>query len=225
MAKRPPESNRRKLIEEQRKKARSQERRKTILTIVISAIVGIGLIGASVYFGMQGGGGLTETALRNVGVTAELAACDEPHAEDIPKEAQDDAVKHTNDRVEYPVVPPSSGRHNTQWLPVGKRFYSRTDAPPPERAVHNLEHGYVVVWYDSKVTEEQVQQLEQAAEGAEGKMLFIPWTRGDFAGDKHIVLTSWAQKQSCGEVSGEAIQKFQDDFGGLKSKAPEKTAP
>ena len=226
MAKKTPENNRRKLIEEQRKKARAKERRATILTIGITSLVGIGLIAAAVYFGRKERG--PDVALTAVGVATEAAGCDPVKEEPIPKDATEDAVKHTprnGDQVAYPIAPPTSGRHNPTPLPVGsKKFYSRDENPPPERAVHNLEHGYVVVWYDNQATAEQVELLERAGRAAEGKILIVPWTRQDFPGDKHVVLTSWAMKQACSNVSGAAIQDFFDKHGGTKSTAPEKNA-
>lgn len=226
MAKRTPENNRRKLIEEQRKKQRSGEKRATYLTIGITSLLGLALIGGAVYY--SGSGESADVALRAVGVAADAAGCDAPKEEPIPKEAEDDAVKHTpqnGERVEYPIAPPSSGRHNPTPMPVGaKKFYSRDENPPPERAVHNLEHGYVVAWYDSKTTDAQLDVLKKAGDSAEGKLLIMPWTRADFPDNKHIVLTSWAQKQACTDVSGAAFQDFFDNHGGPKSKAPEKNA-
>lgn len=227
MAKRTPENNRRRLIEEQRKKARAAERRKTIATIVICSVVGIALIGGSVYFSMNGGGKRSNTAMRDVGLAADAAACLPVKEEEIPGEASDDN-KHTpgaGDKVDYKTSPPTSGRHNPTWLPAGnKKFYSREERPMIEKAVHNLEHAYVVVWYDSKVTEEQLQRLRDAADAARNKFLVIPWDRGDFPEDKHIVLTAWGYRQQCSDVSGQVIQDFIDEHGGFNGKAPEKTA-
>lgn len=221
MAKRPPENNRRKLIEEQRKKIRSKERRGTVLTIVIASLIGIGLIASAVYFG--GKDKKADVALRSVGFTADAAGCSEPKEEKVEGEANH--TPKNGDPVLYTVHPPTSGRHNPTPLPVGaKKYYSRDDNPPPERAVHNLEHGYVVVWYDMKASEEQIQVLEDAADAAEGKFLIVPWIREDFPEDKHIVLTSWGQKQACTEVSGAVMQDFFDKYGGRNSKAPEKNA-
>jgi hypothetical protein len=228
VAKKTPETNRRKIIEEQRKKARATERRKTVLTIVISTLVGAALIGGSVYFSVQSKDKGPNTALRNIGAQSADAGCLEPKAEDVPKDATDDAVKHTaknGDRVEYTSHPPTSGRHNPTPLPVGaKKFYSRGDNPPPERAVHNLEHGYVVVWYDMKVSDADIELLKNAADAAEGKFVIVPWQREDFPDDKHIVLTAWSERQQCGQVSGDAMQKFMDTYGGTHGKAPEKNA-
>jgi hypothetical protein len=225
VAKRTPENNRRRLIEEQRKKAHSSERRTTVMVIVVSSLVGIALIASAVFIGRDDP---KNQALRTIGVAAEAAGCAEAKEEPIPDEAKDDAVKHTprnGDRVEYTIIPPTSGRHNPTPLPVGaKKFYSRDENPPPERAVHNLEHGYIVVWYDNKATDAQVQLLEDAADAAEGKFLIMPWTRADFPDDKHVVLTSWARKQQCTDVSGAVFQDFVDKYGGRNSIAPEKGA-
>lgn len=221
MAKRPPENNRRALIDQQRKKARAKERRATVLTIVITSIIGIAMLVAVIMFGRDGKG-INGPDLEAVGVTAEAAACGESKEEAIAE--KNEHTPQNGDPVNYTVAPPTSGNHSPTPLPFGKRFYSRDENPPPERAVHNLEHGYIVVWYDSKVTDAQVSVLEEAASGAEGKFLVVPWTRGDFPGDKHIVLTSWGQKQECGDVSGAVMKKFQDNHGGNKSKAPEKNA-
>jgi len=224
VAKRTPENNRRRLIEEQRKKARAAERRKTIATIVICTVVGIALIGGSVYFSVKSKDKASDTALRDVGLSQDLAGCLAVKEEEIPKEASDEN-KHTPDRVEYKTSPPTSGRHNGSPLPAGaKKFYSRQEAPGPERAVHNLEHAYVVVWYDKTVGEEQVQRLKDAADAAAAKFLVVPWDRADFPDDKHIVLTAWGFRQQCSDVSGEVLQKFVDDHGGFNGKAPEKTA-
>ena len=94
----------------------------------------------------------------------------------------------------------------------------------PEKAVHNLEHAYVVVWYDKTVGEDQIQRLKDAADAAEGKFLVVPWDRADFPDDKHIVLTAWGFRQQCSDVSGAVMQKFKDEHGGNAGKAPEKAA-
>ncbi|HEX8002537.1 MAG TPA: DUF3105 domain-containing protein [Mycobacteriales bacterium] len=224
MAKRTPENNRRRIIEEQRRRERAKERRKTIATIVLCSLLGVALIGGAVYVSQQKDGG-SNLAMRDVGLAEDAAACLPVKEEEIPKEANDEGIKHTNERVEYTPAPPTSGRHAPTTLPVGaKKFYSRDDNPAPERAVHNLEHAYVVVWYDAKATDEQLDRLKDAADAAESKFLVIPWTRGEFPDGKHVVLTAWGFRQQCTDVSGAVIQKFIDEHGGFAGKAPEKSA-
>lgn len=227
MAKRSPENQRRHLIEEQRRKARAAERRKTILTIVLSTLLGGALIGGSVYFSIQSKNKTKPVALTKVGVKKDEAGCLDPKSETIPTEATGGA-KHTakdGDHVDYPSAPPTSGRHNPTPLPAGaKKFYSRQESPPPERAVHNLEHAYVVLWYDKTVGKDQLTQLEQAANSGPAKFIVVPWDRADFPDNKHIVLTAWGERQQCSGVSGEVIQSFIQQFGGNAGKAPEKGA-
>ncbi|MDQ1712340.1 MAG: hypothetical protein QOE45_1790 [Frankiaceae bacterium] len=227
MAKRNAESDRRRLIEEQRRKARASERRKTILTIGISAVVGLALIGGSIYFSVKSKNKAKPAALTSIGVPAEQAGCLPAKSETIPTDATGGA-KHTardGDHVDYAQSPPTSGRHNPTPLQVGvKKFYSREDNPPPERAVHNLEHAYVVVWYDKTVTGEQLTLLQEAGDSAEGKFLIVPWTRTDFPDDKHIVITAWGERQQCSDVSGAAFEDFMKKYGGQAGRAPEKNA-
>ena len=228
MAKRSPENQRRKLIDEQRRKARATERRKTILTIVLSTLLGAGLIGGSVYFSVKSKNKTKPSALTAIGVSKDEAGCLDVKEDPIPKDATD-ATKHTardGDHVDYTLSPPTSGRHNPTPLPgVGvKKFYTREENPPPERAVHNLEHGYTVVWYDKTVSAETIELLKKAGESGTPKLLLVPWDRADFPDDKHIVITSWGQREQCSNVSGEVIQAFVDEHGGANSKAPEKNA-
>jgi hypothetical protein len=227
VAKRTPETDRRRIIEEQRKKARASERRKTILTIAISAVIGIALIGGSIYFSVKSKNKSKPAALSTVGVAADAAGCLPAKSETIPTDATGGA-KHTardGDHVDYPQSPPTSGRHNPTPLQVGvKKFYSRTDNPPPERAVHNLEHAYTVVWYDKTVTGTQLDLLKQAGDSAVGKFLIVPWDRADFPDNKHIVITAWGERQQCSDVSGAAFEDFMKKYGGQAGKAPEKNA-
>lgn len=46
--------------------------------------------------------------------------------------------------LNYSTDPPNSGPHRGS--PIGAGFY--TDPPDDENLVHNLEHGYVVIWYN-----------------------------------------------------------------------------
>ncbi|GAB4578615.1 MAG: hypothetical protein Fur0022_13510 [Anaerolineales bacterium] len=46
--------------------------------------------------------------------------------------------------------PPTSGQHYPQWAPAG--FY--TEAIPDGYLVHNMEHGYVIVYYNCELAED-----------------------------------------------------------------------
>jgi hypothetical protein len=123
-------------------------------------------------------------------------------------------------------LPPTSGPRESNPLPDTPTFYAYKDAPRPERAVGNLNHGYVVVWYDRKLPSADVKAL-QTASTANTRTLMVPWTRSVFPGDQHVVLTAWDRTQRCTKVSPEVIAAFaatyRDDASGQGWASP--TAP
>ncbi|MFW9817940.1 MAG: DUF3105 domain-containing protein, partial [Candidatus Thorarchaeota archaeon] len=71
---------------------------------------------------------------------------------------ESDHVEEGTDPGPYNSEPPTSGRHYAQDLEPG--FYEETDPvaqnPYPEGyLVHNLEHGYVIFWYNCMQLSEQ----------------------------------------------------------------------
>jgi hypothetical protein len=98
--------------------------------------------------------------------------------------------------------------------------------------VHNLEHGYTVVWYRASAPQDQIDALEQISKtfGSDDydptkKFIAAPWTDSDPAGfpdGKNIVMTRWTAdpadpsnpatqkgaRQACAAVSGQAIKDF-----------------
>ncbi|MGH2662236.1 MAG: DUF3105 domain-containing protein [Actinomycetota bacterium] len=124
-------------------------------------------------------------------------------------------------------VPATSGAHSSPLEPEPAVY----DEPiPEENAVHNLEHGYVVIYYraegDGALSEEIRSELEDLAEG-ETKVLMAP-----YAGLANTLdLVAWRQLQTCDPPAdadpGDAelvARAFVNEFrgGGL---APEASAP
>jgi hypothetical protein len=117
-------------------------------------------------------------------------------------------------------VPPSSGKHYPDWASVNRRFYKVKDRPRIENLVHNLEHGYTLVWYDDTVTGDQLKALENisvklGSDTKTRKFIASPWdpAYGSFPSGKHIGIAHWSgnkhgHRQMCGKVSGEAIEAF-----------------
>jgi len=90
-------------------------------------------------------------------------------------------------------VPATVGRHSSP-LPPDPAVY---DQPIPEaNAVHNLEHGYVIIYYanegENALPEDIVGALEDLAEG-ENKVLMAPYP--DLANGLDLV--AWRQLQTC----------------------------
>ncbi len=123
-------------------------------------------------------------------------------------------------------LPPTSGPRESNLLADTPAFFAVKSAPHPERAVGNLYHGYVVVWYDKDLPAADVKTLQTAA-GASTRTLFVPWTRSIFPGGQHVVFTAWDRTQRCKTASAKALTAFvgayQDDTSGPHWASP--TAP
>ena len=236
MAKKSDSNDRRRRVTDLKAQQKKAERRTTIVFVVIAVLVAAGLIAAAVVFG-GGAGGID---IASLGAKKAAASCDEVNVTDGdisgqhvgPGASSEELASRTF--VQYATTPPTGGDHYLQTAPANKNFYDRDDAMLPERLVHNLEHGYVVVWYDEQASDDDVDKLRQIAKNVKKvsdrfgrKFIVAPYDRGDFAGDKNVGLTAWGASQLCERASGEAIKAFIDDFrapGGSKAKAPEPNA-
>ena len=220
MAKRiDPKADRKQKLEQLKREQRTKERRKTLMTVGIASLLGLALIGAVVVPAVLKSQKVNSEKkaaerdanlpLANFGVKAAAAECSEEQVENpIPEGGKHGQEGQT---VEYEVAPPNGGQHSSSTLPVMTGFYDRSAKPSPERAVHDLEHGVIVAWYDNKLAESEVKELRRAAASAVDKkmrLVAIPWDRADFDGNKHFVLTSWGHTQRCGKVSGEVMESF-----------------
>ncbi len=197
-----------------------------VVLAVAAVVVGVALL--------RGGG----TSLADVGVPASEAGCD-----DVVRDPGKGIATHVGpgtsepDRVvvEYDTVPPSSGPHLPVPLYPAAPFYDVADAPVVEQLVHNLEHGYTLVWYDTDLPADQVDDLRTVADLARedpatgGKLVVVPWdgSHGDLPADRPVALSHWTAdggvRQLCGSVSGEVVQRFVEDFPAADS--PEPNAP
>lgn len=217
-----PGANRREKLEEMRREQRARERRRTALIVGAAVLVGGGLVAAAAV-------PLVRQSLDNpaskdwaaFGVAAGSASCDE-----VVAEPQSGSADHRPDGevIAYDPVPPASGSHWSLPAPFGRKFYTPQDTPEVERLVHNLEHGYSILWYDPAVLDEQEQTLrelaakvgedEEVAEETAGKFIVAPWdpARGELPEGKAYALTHWGAEQGfrqyCGDLSGEVVRDF-----------------
>ncbi len=126
----------------------------------------------------------------------------------------------------YNSDPPTSGPHYAQAARAG--FY--TEAPPDELLVHNLEHGYVIIWYNcSNLTPEACEQLQADIEAAMQKAGDSPVTHTPKliavprpAMDAQLALTTWGRLDKFDAFDEERILNFIHAF---RDKAPEPNVP
>lgn len=220
---------------------KSEQRRRTLGLLAICLVLAGGLLAYPVYLFVDDYRART-TNLADLGATLEAAGCD-PVAEAPATGSQD----HVPDgqKVTYPRFPPDSGPHYADPAPFTKRFYDVGDRPPLETLVHNLEHGYTVVWYRDTMPDRQQSQLERIAKTFSGdedydpanKFIAAPWTAADgpgFPEGKDVVITRWTAdpanpsdpagqqgvRQACAAVSGAAIQSFMSTYPATNAPEP-----
>jgi hypothetical protein len=218
--------NRREAVEAMRRQQRAAERRKTIAVITAALAVGVALIGLVVVPPLlKNRNDPLKKPLDQLGVPVAQAACD-PVIEDKAVTGGEPA-NHVPDgeRVEYPTVPPSNGKHAGNFLQPGqiRAFYTTKDRPPVEKLVHSLEHGHTILWYDSTITGDALKQVEDIAKRAStvdasrNKFIAAPLdeARGKLPEGKHVALSHWGggqtqkgYRQLCGAPSGGAVEAF-----------------
>ncbi|HEX2362184.1 MAG TPA: DUF3105 domain-containing protein [Jiangellaceae bacterium] len=217
-----PETARREKLEALRREQQRSERRRTTLFVGIAIAVALGLIAAAaVPLIRQWLDDPTRRDWADFGVTVSAASCDA-----VTEEEQTGSSDHRQDgeRIDYASAPPTSGPHYQVPAPFTRKFYTPDDSPEIERLVHNLEHGYTILWYDPAVldaNQETMQDLatkvtdgEDVREQVAGKFIVAPWDseRGAFPDGMSFALTHWGAEQGfrqyCGELSGEVVRDF-----------------
>jgi hypothetical protein len=222
--------DRRSRLDEMRRKQRAAERRKNMITFGSAIAVALALVGTAVLLaynkahkndaeknrikhqltaekpvGHQSKPTAAEAKDQCTGVHTDPAGTREhlTHEIDYSKEKFGDTADGA-----LP-IPPSGGNHNAVSLGVATRFYPLSEKPRPERAVHNLEHGFVVVWYDSKLPAAQVQILQDMAnDPSMDRLLVVGWWQSDLPLDKHVVMTSWQKTERCGSIDTAVARNF-----------------
>ncbi|MEV4199909.1 DUF3105 domain-containing protein [Micromonospora globbae] len=122
-------------------------------------------------------------------------------------------------RIQYDLVPPSSGPHFVVPAPAVRRFYTTRDRPAIEILVHNLEHGYTILWYVEPLVRDQIEALRALAQkfGDDrygGRFVVAPWDPGygEFPAGRPLALSHWGAtagyRQFCAAVSGAAVERF-----------------
>jgi hypothetical protein len=157
------------------------------------------------------------------GVAARDAGCDPELTDPVSGKGI-----HVGDgtRVAYETVPPSSGPHHQEPAPL-RRFYARGEAPAMEHLVHNLEHGYTVVWYTAGLPAEQAEALRGLAEVFSAKFVAAPWddTYGTFPPGRRVGVSRWGSTAGyrllCESVSGTAIERFMQAHPASDAPEPE----
>ncbi len=211
-------------IAELQRQAKARERKRT-LTIIGAAGVVVALMGGAVAYAIVSDDNrVPDGPLASLGVSASAASCD-PVTDDASQ-----GQEHVEGTLAYDTMPPTTGNHNPVPVYPSVPFYSADDRPQMEKLVHNLEHGYTVLWYDSTATAQQQATLKAIGTKARDttvardKFIVSAWdpAYGAFPEGKHFALAHWSadataptdvakqlgHRQMCGDVSGAVVNDF-----------------
>ena len=232
--------DRRAVVEQMRRDQKKAERRRTIVVIAVCVVVALVIIGlAAIPLLKQNQ--LTSGDLASIGASEKAAGC-RPVLKKKATGNQDHKPEGTP--ITYPDAPPAFGPHWPSPAPFQRKFYTAADRPDVETVVHNLEHGYSLLWYDDTIAKnsDQVAVMKAIAKKYEGtkltdKFIALPWTAKDgkaFPQGTHVALTHWSAGgdptdvskqqgiwQYCGKPSGAVVQKFMKDYPYSDSPEPQ----
>lgn len=196
---------RRETVEQLRKKAKADERRRTLVVVSICAGLALLIVGVavfSIYQKQKENDDIAAKGLASFGASLSAANCDPVQEEDATG-----VNEHVTTKVIYETTPPSFGPHNPTADTSRTYFYTADDRPDAEVLVHNLEHGWTIVWYDDATADndaamdslrDAATNLEQSG-GPENNVIIAPWTADDggdpFPEGKHVAFTHWSVHQ------------------------------
>jgi hypothetical protein len=154
VAKANKQKDRREVLEQLRREQQRAEKKRTSIIIVAAAVVGLVIVGLGAYpviMDAREKDALEGTDLAALGVSADAASCTDPAVEKAEGNADH---RDVGSDLGYDAAPPAAGPHYPTWAPLERKFYSAKDRPELGYLVHNLEHGYNILWYDQTVAED-----------------------------------------------------------------------
>jgi hypothetical protein len=241
VAKPSKDKDRRAVVEQMRREQKRAEKRRTYAVVAACSVVALVIIGLGAYPLIKENRA-SAGDLETIGVAASAAGC-----QDIVTKTAEGSSDHkeVGTQIPYADAPPAFGPHYPSPAPMSRKFYSADDRPELEYLVHNLEHGYSILWYDETIADDsdlltEVKAISNKFPGTddlENKFIVAPWTTDDgkaFPDGTHIALTHWSvsregtgaagdQKgiwQYCAAPSGEAVSQFVEDYPYTDSPEP-----
>jgi hypothetical protein len=237
-------SSRQATLDEARRQQRARERRRGFVLVGLCGLVAAAIVGVAAYqlTGDDDAEAVDLSSQPMEALGAPPSACDA--ATTVPIQSSTEHVP-ADQQVVYATAPPAFGQHWSEAglapAPFSEKYYTARDRPELEVLVHNLEHGYTILWYDETVAgdEGQLDVVEAIADKFAGvndlraKFIAAPWTsedegeEGAFPDGKHVALSHWSFDtagsgvlQYCDEPSGAALQQFMLDHPYSDSPEP-----
>ncbi|MEU4271289.1 DUF3105 domain-containing protein [Streptomyces sp. NPDC026092] len=190
-ANRSANADRRARIEEMRRAEQARERRNRFITIGVSAVVVLSLVGFGGYV-------LNQQSEKK---EKQEAAAKAPIKDEKSWDAKKLGRNHVTTPVSYEMKPPVGGDHDQVWQNCDGDVYTTQIADV--NAVHSLEHGAVWVTYSKKAPEAEVKKLAEKV-GKTPYTLMSPID--DQAGA--IMLSAWGKQVTVDSASDPRVDAF-----------------
>ena len=219
------------------------EQRRGLAIVGVCVVVAVLIVGAAAFKPISDWWSLRAYAsdsLTEIGSKA--SSCQEPTTKkaDGNQEHVDVGTPMT-----YDDAPPAFGQHWNMWDTMDRKLYTTSDRPELGELVHNLEHGYTILWYDETIQDDSgaMDELRGIASKLQGtdnlrdKFKAVPWTSEDgkaFPKGQHVAFTHWSvggvgetdpEKQVgvfqyCSSLSGSALESFMEKWPYMDSPEP-----
>ena len=252
MAKKSSKSDRQAVIDEIRKKQKGAEKRRGYAIVGVCSLVALLIVVAAAYRPVRNWWDLRQFKDINLAsIGAPASVCDKVTTK--PATGSSEHVP-TQSQVTYDTAPPAFGAHwNEQGVapaPFNRKFYTEKDRPELESLVHNLEHGYTILWYDESIADDPgelnvidgiADKFRSDSNNLRYKFIAAPWTSADekesgkFPDGMHVAFSHWSIGgsgesdtskqvgvfQYCSAPSGEALKDFMLDYPYTDSPEPQ----
>jgi len=229
-----------------RSQQKNDEKRRGLMIVGVCVAIALLIVGAAAYQPIKNWWDQRE--FRGL----DLAAIGVPASDctDIETRVFEGETDHrdTSEQITYEDSPPAIGPHwnepGVAPAAVDRKFYTEGDRPELESLVHNLEHGYTILWYDETIAEDDAAVTEirglaakfDDSDNFRTKFIAAPWTsdEGDpFPDGQHVAFSHWSIGgdgdpsgeqtgiwQYCPATSGEALESFMEEYPYTDSPEP-----
>lgn len=238
------QNDRQAVLDQLRSQQKSADRRRGYVIVGVCVLAAVVIVGLAAYRPIKNAWDLRQfRSVDLAGIGAAASVCGEITTK--PATGNQQHVPESQP-VFYADAPPAFGEHYATPDSMERKLYTKADRPELGVLVHNLEHGYTILWYDETVAadSEQMNQLRGIADKLAGtdnfrfKFKAVPWLESDgeaFPDGKHVALTHWsiggADKdptgdtqvgvwQYCSSVSGAALDDFMTTYPYMDSPEP-----
>ena len=236
-------TDRQAVIDSIRKKQKGAEKRRGFAILGVCITVAVVIVAAAAFKPIKDWYDLRSFSSKSLSEIG--AAADE--CQEITTKKANGEQEHVEPGtpIQYEDSPPAFGQHYNVWDDIDRKLYTTSDRPDVGELVHNLEHGYTILWYDKTVADDDsmMDDLRGMATKFDdnanyrNKFKAVPWTSEDgeaFPGGQHVALTHWSiggpgvtdpEKQVgafqyCKAPSGAALEKFMEKYPYLDSPEP-----